>query len=128
MWLGAVVAAALWAPMSALLILLAPNDRVGWALSIAGLIVSPLVGAILAPEAVATRGRGAWIAALFSLMAVPGGAFAFGLVLAILTGFGPDAAISAATLGLLLLGIPFATFGFHLALVWVAIVRRLSRR
>lgn len=51
--IGALVAVLLRAPVSMLLFLLAPEDPTGWAISIAGLTVTPFAGAILGPEAVA---------------------------------------------------------------------------
>lgn len=122
--IGAFVAAALWSPVA--LVLLATNDPRGTALALAGLIVSPVVGVLLTPNAIASGGLGAGTAFQFAWMAVSSGAFVFGLLFALLDNHNPLAAVGVGLVGLLVLGIPMLILGTNLALGWVAIVRRIA--
>jgi hypothetical protein len=125
--IGALVATALWLP--AALVFLAPSDPLGQAIGLAGLVVSPGVGALLAPRAAASRGMGAGTAILFAVLAVAIGPFAFGPFFSLLDGRpGPGEAMVTGFFGLIFLGIPMLILGTNLALLWVAIVRRLIRR
>lgn len=123
-FLGALVAALLWLP--AVLLLLPTGDSRGQAFSLAGLVVSPLVGALLTPRAMASRGLGASTAVLFAVMSVAAGALLFGLLFAILEGLDPLNALGFGLVGLLFLGIPMLIGGTNLAMVWVALVCRLA--
>lgn len=123
---GALTAALLWLPVA--LLLLAAADPRGQALALAGLVVSSAVGALLMPRAVASRGMAAGTAVLFAVIAVSAGAFLFGLLFAILDRRFPLDAIGFGLVGLLFLGIPMVILGTNLALVWVAIVRKLATR
>jgi len=123
--LGAVVAALLWLPVA--LLVIATGDPRGVALGAGGLLVSALVGSLLTDQAIASRGLGAWVALRFAGVSVLSGAFVFGLLFAVLAGHSPFDAVGFALFGLVFLGIPLVILGFNLALIWVAVVRRLLR-
>lgn len=124
--MGALIAAALWTPVGFAFV--ATGDPRGTAVALAGLVTSPVVGALLSPNAVASRGMGAGTAILFSLIAVSAGGLVFGLSFAFLDQRSPFEAVGFALVSLIFLGIPMLILGTHLALVWVALVRRVAGR
>ena len=123
--LGAIAAAMLWLPVALLVVM--TGDPRGVALGIGGLIVSPLVGWLLTDQAVASRGLGAYVALRFAGASVLTGAFVFGSLFALLSRHSSLDAIGFALIGPVFLGIPLVILGFNLALIWVAVVRRLLR-
>ena len=123
-FIGGLVAAALWLP--AALLLWWTGDVRGQALAFAGLVTSPTVGVVLGPLALVSQDMGAATAILFSVIAVPIGAFAFGTICAILEGRDLLDGIAFGFAGLLVLGLPMLILGINLALVWIVVVRRLA--
>lgn len=124
-WQGAIAATLLWLPFA--LIVIITGDPRGVALGAGGFLVSPLVASMLTDQAVASRGLGAWVAIRFTVASVLAGAFVFGLFFAIISERSPLDAIGFGLIGLVVLGIPLVILGFNLALIWVAVVRRLLR-
>ncbi len=116
------IAAFLWSPLA--LLLVGTGDVRGYALAGAG-FVSPAIALFLANRARRTGGLGVLLAAEFALLAVLIGVVAFGIAFAVLEGRPPTDGVAYAAVALLFLGLPMLVLGFLLALVWVALVRRL---
>lgn len=123
---GALTAGVLWAPLALLLIL--SGGASGHALAIAGLVMTTLVGWVLAPQAARSRGLGVSTAVTFSVLAVSSGAFLYGLLFALIKRLEPITAVGFGMLGLLVLGLPLTIIGVKLAIVWTVVVRKLALR
>jgi hypothetical protein len=122
------MAALVWLPIGALLLLAgASDDDRGRALVIAGLPVSAAVGWILAPRAMTTQGLGFGTAIRFAFLAVLVGGLLWGVLFALISGQAADDAVSFAIIGWIFLGIPMVILGVNLALVWIAVLRRVLR-
>ena len=117
----------IWTPVALLVFSRAADDPRGWALVVAGLLVTPIVGAFFGRRATDSRGLGAGTAALFSLTSVLAGALSFGLLVAILDGRNPIDAVGFGMVGIAFFGVPFLILGFNLGLIWVALTRRVKR-
>lgn len=121
---GATIAAGLWLPVAALLLMSADPRAV--ALAVAGLIVAPANGWFLALQAHRSSGLGAATALSFAVASVASGACVWGLIFALMEGKQALDALVFAAVGLIFLGIPLLVLGTLGALAWIPLVRRAA--
>lgn len=129
-FVGAGVAALLWAPVALILALLEPPPSFV-VLGIAGFPVSAAVAALMAERAISPRTLSYSVAAAYAVVAILVGALVWAVPFALSAtteGNFAWALFTNAVLGLIVMGIPLFVLGFILALLWSVILRSLARK